>query len=265
MSEENVIDVPLEDFDLFVHQSRQRFDEAELKKLADNIAEHGQLQPGVAWFDEGRRRWLLVCGERRHRALKIAGKRTMAVKVIHGPMTQARLLEINVSENVQRESLNPIERAVAFRRLMQLEDLTGREVAARLKVSDAMVSNGLALLDLPADMQEKVASGELPASVGAALARLTDNDTRRFLADQFGGGVLGREGVTAEVNRQLKGDRPPPPKPARLAGKLEGGVSLCVTSRQPLTPEILNKVIEHLRREAKKLPGGTPSSPAAAQ
>lgn len=258
MTDQSVIEVPIPDFDLFVNQAREKFNEVELKQLAENIRQNGLLQPGVAWYDEGRGRLILICGERRYRAIKEAGLPTMAVKVIRGPLTQAQLLEINVSENIQRSSLNPIERAKAFRRLMQLEDITGREVASRLKVSEATVSRDVALLELSPELQAKVSSGELPSSVGATLARLDDDETRRFLADQFTSGIIGRDEVTAAVNSKLKGDRPPRSQPSRLSGRLDGGVTLSVTCREKLTREVIKRVIEHLQAEAKKLPASLP-------
>jgi ParB family chromosome partitioning protein len=95
-----VLHVPLEEFDLFVNQSREHFDPAELQALADNIHLNGQLQPGLAWLDPGRNRLVLICGERRFRALKLAGKSTMAVTVLRGPMTQGQMLAINLAENL---------------------------------------------------------------------------------------------------------------------------------------------------------------------
>ena len=171
MPDEEILDVPLQDIDFFVNQAREGIDEAELRQLADNIKTNGQLQPGVAWYDAGRGRFILLCGERRFRALKtIAGMTTMCVKVLRGTMTPGQMLQINLAENLQRASLDPIERGKAFRRLMQLENLTASEVAARMSVSNAMVSRDLSLLDLPDFLQHKIASGELPSSVGAHIA-----------------------------------------------------------------------------------------------
>lgn len=247
-----VLHVPLEDFDLFVNQSREIFDPAELHALADNIAANGQLQPGVAWLDPGRNRLVLVCGERRYRALRLAGVATMAVTVLRGPMTQGQMLALNLAENLQRASLNPIERAKGFQRLMQLEDLTASAVAERMNVSNATVSNALALLDLPESLQARVASDVLPASVAVHIARLDDDAIRRNLAEQYEARVLNREGVAREVNRLLKSGRKKG-VPSRLSLTLSG-LSVSVSGKpEKWTLENLLAVVGRIGKEAKSL------------
>jgi ParB family chromosome partitioning protein len=254
MPDDEIQNVPLDEFDLFVNQAREAFDEAELIGLAENIKATGQLQPGLAWFDEGRGRYVLICGERRHRALKRAGMPTMEVKVLRGTLTQGQMLEINLAENIQRSSLNGIEQGKGFRRLMQLEELTASEVASRMGVSNATVSNALSLLDLPESLQAKVASKELPVSVGAYLARVEDDAARRALADQYGNGTLNRDGVAAEVRRLLKPKAKPISSPSRLAVKL-GGLSVCVTAGRAgkLSVDSLLAVFGRICKEAKTL------------
>jgi ParB family chromosome partitioning protein len=158
-----VIEVPLEEIDRFVHQSREVFDDEVDGRLADDIKQNGMHQPVVCWLDPHRKRLVLICGERRLRASKRA-------------------------ENIQRASLNPIERGKAFRRLMQLEELNASEVATRMNVTVSMVSRDLSLLDLPEALQSKVAAGELPASVGAHISRIEDEETRRAFAERYRSG-----------------------------------------------------------------------------
>jgi ParB family transcriptional regulator, chromosome partitioning protein len=256
MPDDEIQHVPLEKIDPCVYQSRERFDEAEDRQLADDITTNGQLQAGVAWFDPGRGRYVLIIGERRFRALKIAGKPTMALAIVRGSLTPGQMLQKNLAENIQRASLNPIERGKAFRRLMQLEDLNASEVALRMNVSNAMVSRDLSLLDLPDSLQARVATGELPASVGAAIARVGDDETRRALADQYGGGTVNRDGIVIEVNRLLNPQQKPARKP-RLALKL-GGLSISVTAGKPekLNFENLLTVLGRVCKEAKSLKDG---------
>jgi ParB family transcriptional regulator, chromosome partitioning protein len=242
--------VPLEEIDLFVNQSREDFDEGELKQLADNITINGLLQPGVGWLDPGRNRIVLICGERRFRALKLAGKTSMPLKILRGHLTPGQMLQINLAENIKRCSLNPIERGRAFKRLMQLEDLTATEVAARMTVSNATVHRDISLLDLPEALQAKVVSGELPATVGSHIARVEDDETRRGLADQYANGVLNRPGLVAAVNGKLNKGKS---KPARLAIKL-GGVSICLSGpADKLTLDSIHSVLGRMSREAKSL------------
>jgi ParB family transcriptional regulator, chromosome partitioning protein len=251
LTSDPVLNLALDDIDLFVHQSRTQIDEKELVSLSESLKIHGQLQAGVAAFDSGRNRYILICGERRYRALKRIGATTMAVKVIEGELTQARMLEINISENLQRASLNPIERAKAFLRLKQLESITFSEVAERLSVSNAMVSRDISLLDLPASLQERIISGALPASVAAIIVRLDDDDARRELADKYQAGEVTREGVASVVKEKLTGKRSAS-KSKRIACKHEG-ISISVTAGKPLTIESVISAIEHLKKQAKAL------------
>ena len=241
---DDIIDAPLEDIDLFVNQSREEFDEAELRRLADNIKQNGLLQPGVCWLDPGRSRLVMVCGERRYRALKLAGMATMAVRVIRGPLSPGQMLQINLAENIQRASLNPIERGKAFRRLMQLEDLNATEVAARMNVTISMVSRDLSLLDLPEILQTRIAEGELPASVGSHIARIEDDETRRAFAERYQSGELTRDGVAREVRKlsRPKGGA----KPQRLAVKLSG-LSVSVAGKQADHRHAAGRVRPHLQ------------------
>lgn len=253
LSDGEIRHVPVDELEIFTSQSREEFDEAALKDLAEDIKIRGQLQVGLAWMDEGRGQLILIAGERRLRAIKLAGRPTMEVKIIRGKRTLAQLLAMNIAENLQRESLNPIERGTAFRRMMQLEGITAREVAARQHVSDSMISRDLAILDLSPELQAKVISGELPASVAASLSRLGDEDTRRFLSEQYASGALSRDGVAREVGHRLNGNRETKPKPTRLSFKLDGGFAITVSSAKPPTPDVLLKLCECLKREAQKL------------
>jgi ParB family transcriptional regulator, chromosome partitioning protein len=252
MSDQEILDVPLEDIDLFVNQCREEFDEAGLRQLAENIKTNGQLQPGVAWLDPGRGRLVLICGERRYRALKIAGLPTMSLKIIRRTLTQGQMLQMNMAENIQRCSINPIARAKGFRRLMQLEDLTVSEVATRMNVSNATVSRDLSLLDLSESLQARVASDELPTSVAAAIARVGDDETRRDLADQYCSGRKNRDGIVAAVG-ELLDPKDKPAKPPRMALKL-GGLSISVSGKpEKLTVAHVLSVLDRVCKEAKKL------------
>ena len=249
--QDEIIDAPLEDIDTFVNQSREEFDDGELRQFADNIKQHGQLQPGVCWLDPGRMRLVLICGERRYRALKLAGSTTMAVRVIRGTLSPGQMLQINLAENIQRSSLNNIERAKAFRRLMQLEDLNASEVASRMNVTISMVSRDLSLLDLPEVLQARIADGELPASVGSHIARIDDEETRRAFAQRYQSGELTRDGVAREISRlsRPKGGS----KSQRLAVKL-AGLSVSVAGKpDKLTIDTLLGVFGRICKEARSL------------
>jgi ParB family transcriptional regulator, chromosome partitioning protein len=250
----DLIDAPLEDIELFVNQSREAFDEDDLRRLAGDIKQNGLLHPGVCAFDPGRSRLVLICGERRYRACKIAGMATMAVRVIHGNLSPGQMLQINLAENIQRASLNPIERGKAFRRLMQLEDLNASEVALRMNVTISMVSRDLSLLELPEILQARIADGGLPASVGSHIARIDDDETRRAFAERYQSGELTRDGVAREIKKlsRPKGGA----KPQRLAVKL-AGLSVSVAGKPDvLTIDTLLGVFTRICKEARSLKEG---------
>ncbi len=254
MSSEEILDIPVEELLASVIQSREVFDQAELIALAGDIQQNGQLQAGVAWFDPGRGKYVLVCGERRWRAIKLAGLPTMAVRVIQGNVTLGQMLTLNLSENLQRASLSAIERAKAFRRLAQLEGITSKQVAERMHVSVATVSRDLALLDLPEHLQSQIASGVIPASVGYELSRLSEHpQAQTELAAAIAAGQVSRARVSELVRTRL-GNGKEKAKPPRLAFKL-GGLSVSVTAGQPdrLNIDNLAQIFGRVSKEAKTL------------
>ena len=114
MAEEETVDVPVDDLIPFVNQSREQFEDEPLIHLSESIKTHGLLQSGVAWHDAGRGKYVLICGERRWRAIKLAGQPTMKVKVLAGPLTPGQMLALNLSENLQRETLTVIEKSAGL-------------------------------------------------------------------------------------------------------------------------------------------------------
>ncbi len=153
---------------------RRRFDEAQLQELADSIREHGLLEPivvrpvnlGVA-IDTGKT-WEIVAGERRYRACTMAGLTEIPVRV-HTALSDEAALKLAIIENVQRVDLDPVEEAEGYRALAAL-GMKQREIAESVHRSQPAVANAMRLLDLPADVQERISRGELTASHGVALA-----------------------------------------------------------------------------------------------
>ena len=260
MDDDNVVSIPLDQIDPMLNQSRDRFDTESLQELSDNLKALGQLQPGVATFDEGRKRYTLICGERRFRALKLAGLTHMTVRLISGDLSQGDMLAMNLAENIQRASLNAIERAKAFQKLMRLENLSATDVASRMNVSNATVSRDLSLLSLSAALQQRVMSGELPGSVAATIARAGDETTQRDLADRYASGLIGRSDVEAHVSRQRSKSSKSGGKPVRL--KLNG-VSVTVSGKQ-LSLDTLLAVLTRLHQSASELKKARPAADVTA-
>ena len=159
-------------------QPRTHFDEASLQSLAESIRSHGIVQPLLV-----RRRgetYELIAGERRWRAAKLAGLAKVPVVVKDVP--DESLLEIALIENIQREDLNPIEEAQAYKKLIETVGLTQESLASRVGRDRSYVTNYLRLLRLPDDLQQLVIEGRLSTGHARTLLALTHVDLQRRMA-----------------------------------------------------------------------------------
>lgn len=150
-------------------QPRRQFDEVSLKELAASIEEHGVVQPIIVRkMEEGG--YQIVAGERRWRACQIAGKDS--IPAIVEDFTDQELLEIALIENIQREDLNPLEEARAYKILIEEYGLSQEAVAAKVGKSRPFVANMLRLLNLAPPVQEMLATGQLSVGHGRAVLPL---------------------------------------------------------------------------------------------
>lgn len=156
------------------YQPRRRFDDDRLQELADSIKEHGVVQPLVVRRFEGR--YQLVSGERRLRAARLAGLEE--VPVVLREATDSEMLEIAIVENLQREDINPLEAAVAYRELMTHFGFTQEMVAKRVGKSRSTVANTLRLLGLPEPIQKTLWEGKLTEGHARALLGIRDAATQ---------------------------------------------------------------------------------------
>lgn len=143
-------------------QTRKYFDQEQLQQLADNIKDHGQLQPCRVRYLTDRNAYQLITGERRFRACQLAHLPTLDCVVTD--VDDATALVENVLENVQRQDLTPIEQARAYQQLKDAKGWGVVELAKKIQLNHATVSRSLKLLTLPADLQAKLESGELTPS-----------------------------------------------------------------------------------------------------
>ena len=153
------------------HQPRTDFDQDELQGLADSIKQHGILQPLVV-SDKGSGQYELIAGERRLRASKLAGLEK--VPAIIRSFDEQQKLELALIENVQRAELNPIETAVAYRKLMDEFNLSLDEVSERMGKAKSTVSNIVRLLQLPAAAQSAISKGVISEAHGRAILSVSD-------------------------------------------------------------------------------------------
>lgn len=159
-------------------QPRKKFDEDALIDLADSIKQHGVLQPLIVQKRDGY--YEIIAGERRWRAAKMAGLKE--IPVIIRDYTDQQIVEISLIENIQRENLNPIEEALAFKRLLNEFHLKQDEVAERVSKSRTAVTNSMRLLKLDGRVQQMVIDEMISTGHARALLAVEDKDLQYKLA-----------------------------------------------------------------------------------
>ncbi len=200
---EGVQELDIHLIDTNAGQPRKDFDQEKLQELADSIRQHGVVQPIL--LRQNGERYVIVAGERRFRAARLAGLEK--VPAIVKDLDEAQVMEVALIENLQREDLNPIEEAAAIRFLMQQHDLTQEEVSKRLSKSRPAIANSLRLLTLPEPVQAYLRNGKLQAGHARALAGLQDPEAQAMLADKIVG-----EGLSVRAAESLareQGQKPP--------------------------------------------------------
>ena len=185
-------------------QPRRHFDEAHIEELAESIRSRGVLLPLIVRRDsEG---YVLVAGERRWRAAQKAGLREVPVMVRE--VTDKEAFEIALIENIQREDLNPVEEAEAYKRLIEEHGLTQEELAARVGKDRSTVANALRLLRLPDAIKQAIVAGELSMGHARALLAIHDEGDLRKAAEKVIAEALSVRAVESLVQR-LKSKRLP--------------------------------------------------------
>jgi ParB family chromosome partitioning protein len=194
-------------------QPRAHVDEARLQELAESIKSNGVIQPIVVRKvgDE----FHIIAGERRWRAAKLAGLLRVPVAIRHLEAGQERsLLEMALVENIQRENLNPIEEAQAYRRLADEFHLTQEAIAAAVGKDRASVANYVRLLKLPDEVRTEVAGGRLSMGHARALLSLADEADQRRMAREIIARNLSVRETESLVKRIVDGEPPPHEPPA---------------------------------------------------
>ncbi len=204
IGENSVSMLSLSQIDPKSDQPRKNFDKEALEELATSIAENGLLQPIIVREYLGGR-YQIIAGERRFRASKIAG--LAEIPVIIMDKDDRKAAEIALIENIQREDLNPVEEAMAFRSLMQEYGLTQEELSERIGKSRSAIANTVRLLDLPEPVLNMVASGEISAGHGRTLLGVTIRDNMILLAKrvvEFDLSVRQLEEAVKLINKPVK-------------------------------------------------------------
>ena len=169
----NAEDMPLNKISANPNQPRKNFDEQALKELSDSIRKHGVIMPIVV-NDNKDGTYMIIAGERRFRATKLAGLNSIPVVIRN--YSAREIKEISLIENLQREDLNPIEAATAMKQLMVDYKLTQDELAERIGKSRPAIANTLRLLNLCPEVIELVAEGQLSAGHARTIVPLPAED-----------------------------------------------------------------------------------------
>ena len=188
-------------------QPRKNFDEDALLELSDSIKQFGVLQPLLV-----RKRkdyYEIIAGERRWRAAKLAGVKE--VPVIEKEYTDQEILEIGLIENIQRENLNPIEEAIAYKRLLEEFNLKQDEVAERVSKSRTAVTNSMRLLKLSDKVQQMIINDMISTGHARALLAIDDPELQYTLANKiFDEKLSVRE--TEKLVKEIKNPKKPKEK-----------------------------------------------------
>ena len=183
------------------NQPRKIFDQTALQELADSISKHGVIMPIIV--NKSGDRYMIIAGERRFRATKLAG--LSKIPAIIKTYNERQIKEISLIENLQREDLNPIEAATAMRSLMDDYGLTQEDLADRIGKSRPAIANTLRLLTLSQEVIKLVSSGELSAGHARALIPLPQSEQLKIAKDAIKDGSSVRD-----VEKKVKDYFTPP-------------------------------------------------------
>jgi len=203
------------------YQPRKQFNQEGLEELADSIREKGVISP-ILVSELGDGRYELVAGERRLRAAKLA--KLDEIPVIIKEFSEEDRMEIALIENIQREDLNALEVALAYKEILEKLDINQEKLSKKVGKSRSAIANTLRLLKLPEYVREKVSGGELSEGHARALMGLDNFDAQIDLSKkiiQEGLSVRETEVLVKEWKHQQKTDRPKKEKSFSKVGDLE--------------------------------------------
>jgi ParB family transcriptional regulator, chromosome partitioning protein len=223
------------------YQPRTNFDEAEIADLCDSIRTHGFLQPIVVRPFDGR--YQLIAGERRLRAAQMAGWERVPVQIRE--VADQQMAELALVENVQRKDLNPIEKAVSFKRYMDEYGCTQEDVATRVSIDRSTVANLLRLLELPEEVKGMLTRGELTAGHARALLPLGDEHEQTEFARRIQKEAMSVRAVEQAVSEHIRrtdgeplsivdaegNSRPSPLQPGQHIRDMEEQLSLAMGAK----------------------------------
>jgi ParB family transcriptional regulator, chromosome partitioning protein len=236
-------------------QPRKTFLDDEISRLAASVAARGILQPLRVIRDAPRHCWLILTGESRWRAARLAGLKCVPCLIVEGELSEVEKLADRLTENSVRHDLQPMEEAAGMAKLKALMGCNSKTLVEEYGFTGASITRMEALLRLPPGIQAMVGTGpgQVPPSAAYEISRLDDEQAQLELARAVADRRISRDGVAEKVRNRV-GRKNVRPKSSRLACRLDGGVSITVISDgQPLTWDGFNAAIDRIRKEAKRL------------
>ncbi len=230
--------LPVDRVEADPHQPRQEFDAGELEQLAASLRDRGQLQPIRVRWEESRARWVVIDGERRWRAARLAGLEQIDAVEVAVPDGD-QILEDQLVANCLRSDLRPIEQARAYATLMDRRGLTQRQLAERLRISQAAVAQACALLALPEPIRDQVEAGRISATTAYELSRVPDSGQQHALAAEAAAGRLRRDQVRSAARPRSRAKR----KLTERTYRTTCGPRVTVALSRGLTAELIRSAL----------------------
>lgn len=188
--------VPLNKIKSNIEQPRKNFDNDKILELAESIRHHGIIQPLV--LRQKGEDYVIVAGERRWRAAKIVGLEKVPAIIME--LTDKQVLEISIIENIQRQDLNPIEEALAYKRLLSEFELTQEELSKRIGKSRTAITNTMRLINLDNRVQQYLIEGVISEGHGRTLLGVNDGNLQYELAQK----IIDEKLSVREVEKLIK-------------------------------------------------------------
>ena len=180
-ADNSLVEVKISEIDPNIGQPRKKFDEDELLELAESIKIHGVIQPIIV--TKRGKRYEIIAGERRWRASKLAG--LTKIPAVIREYTDKEIMEVSLIENIQRQDLNPIEEAVAFKNLIDEYKMKQDDLAERVSKSRSAITNALRLLKLDGKVKAMLAEGLISTGHARALLAVEDKNKQQILATRI--------------------------------------------------------------------------------
>ncbi|MCR5545107.1 MAG: ParB/RepB/Spo0J family partition protein [Lachnospiraceae bacterium] len=224
-------------------QPRKQFDEDKLLELSESIKKHGIIEPIVVVKRDDY--YQIIAGERRWRASKMAELKEVPVRIMD--LTEEQIVQISLIENIQREDLNPIEEALAYKRLIDEFNYKQDEVAEIVSKSRTVITNSMRLLKLDEKVQQMVIDGTLSSGHARTILSLNDTDKQYALAERVMDEGLTVRDLEKEIKRLNDGEPEKKPKenidPKLLAiyGELEEKLKQILGTKVSINPKDNNK------------------------